>query len=122
MTACNEKRKEQVCGLMETGTYSDTASVSSPGYQIDGPSSCARGEELEGEPVVPRLHPPPHLVPQPVSAVCVQHRGRTSGAFLGALAAVTCPAGVALTRLPAGVHPLVHHAVCGHSNRAVDTV
>lgn len=83
-----------------------------PRDKIDGSRRCARWEELQGEPVVPRLNPPLHLVPQPVGAVGVQYRGRAPGALFGALSAVTDPAGVALRGLPTYVRSLVHHVSC----------
>lgn len=98
-----------------------------PGDEIDGSRCGARREELQREPAVAGLHPALHLVPQTVGAVSVQHRCGTSGALLGAVAAVTGATGVTLTGVPVPIRSLVHHDSCAsvqhhHIGKLLSTV
>lgn len=99
------------CFLYKT-LHSGPAWFHMPWDEIDSSTGCPGRKEFQREPVVSGLHPPPHLVPQPVRPVWIQHRRRTPGALLGALpAAVADPAGVALAWLTSTVPSLnlVHH-------------
>lgn len=107
----------QTCFMWDSSNYKNKKANQQfyyflPRDKIDSSRRCTRREELQGEPAVPRLNPPLHLVPQPVSAVGVQHWGRAPGALFGALSAVTDPAGVALRGLPTHVSSLVYHVTC----------
>lgn len=81
-----------------------------PRDQVDSSAGGAGREELEGEPAVPRLYPPPHLVPEPVGSVGIQHRRGRPGALPRALPAVARSTRVTpAAHVPAGVRALVHH-------------
>lgn len=46
----------------------------SPGDEIDSSVGCAWREELQGEPPVPRVLPPPHLLPQSLVTLGIEDR------------------------------------------------
>lgn len=45
-----------------------------PGDEIDSSVGCAWREELQGEPPVPRVLPPPHLLPQSLVTLGIEDR------------------------------------------------
>lgn len=61
--------------------------ASLPGDEVHSPVGSPRREELQGKPLVPRLMPPPHLLPEAVMPLSVQAGGGAPGTVLGALTA-----------------------------------